>query len=45
MLLFLRLFKTIKGWKVVIKNKMDNPVFVDGEVIPMFHQDEEDYDD
>ena len=29
---------------MVTKNKMDNPVFVDEETIPMVHQDE-DYDD
>ena len=44
MLLFLRLFKTTRKWKVVTKNKMDNPMFVDEETIPMVHQDE-DYDD
>ena len=27
--------------KVVIKNKMDNPVFVDEEDIPMVHQDDD----
>ena len=31
-------------WKVVTKNKMDNPVYVDEEEIPMVHQDD-DYDD
>ena len=31
-------------WKVVTKNKMDNPVFDNEETIPMAHQDE-DYDD
>ena len=31
-------------WRVVTKNKMDNPVFVDEEVIPLVHQDD-DYDD
>ena len=30
--------------KVVIKNKIDNPIFVDEEAIRMVHQDE-DYDD
>ena len=29
MLLLLRLFKTTRKWKVVTKNKMDNPVFPD----------------
>ena len=29
---------------MVTKNKMDNPIFVDEETIPMVHQDE-DYDD
>ena len=27
-----------------LENKMDNPVFVDEEDIPMVHQDEDDYD-
>ena len=31
-------------WKAVTKNKMDNPIFVDEETIPMVHQGE-DYDD
>ena len=31
-------------WKAVTKNKMDNPVFVDEEDIPLVHQDD-DYDD
>ena len=43
--LFLRLFKTTRRWEVfTIKNKMDNPVFVDEETVGMVHQDE-DYDD
>ena len=33
-----------RKWKVVTENKMDNPVFVDEETIPMTHQNE-DYDD
>ena len=44
MLLFLRLFKTIRNGKWSLKIKMDNPVLVDEETIPMAHQDE-DYDD
>ena len=43
MLLFLRLFKTTKKWKVNTKNKIDNPRFVDEETIPLV-QDEY-YDD
>ena len=30
-------------WKVVPKNKMDNPIFVDDETIPLVQ--DEDYDD
>ena len=30
-------------WKVVTKNKMDNPIFVDDEAIPLVQ--DEDYDD
>ena len=30
-------------WKVVTKNKMDNPIFVDDETIPLVQ--DEDYDD
>ena len=30
---------------VTTKNKMDNPIFINEEDIPMVHQDEEDYDD
>ena len=37
--LFLRLFKTNQKRKVVIKNKMDNPRFIDEETIPLV-QDE-----
>ena len=33
-----------QGWKVVTKNKMGNPVFVNEEDIPMVHEDD-DYDD
>ena len=44
-LLFLRLFKTTKIWKVVTKNKMDNPRFIDEEDISLIHQDDDDYDD
>ena len=43
MLLFLRLFKTTKKWKVYTKNKMDNPRFVDEETVPLVQ--DEDYDD
>ena len=42
-LLFLRLFITTRKWKVVTKNKMDNPRFVDEETIPLVQ--DEDYDD
>ena len=31
-------------WKVVTKNKMDNPRFIDEDTIPLVHQDE-DYDE
>ena len=30
---------------VTTKNKMDNPMFVNEEDIPMVHQDDDDYDD
>ena len=42
-LLFLRLFKTTKIWKVVTKNKMNNPRFTDEEDISLIHQDDDDY--
>ena len=32
-------------WKAVIKNKMDNPRFIDEEDIPLIHQNDYDYDD
>ena len=42
MLLFLRLFKTTRKWKVDTKNKMDNPRFADEETISLAQ--DEDYD-
>ena len=44
MLLFLCLFKTIRNEKQSLEDKMDNPMFVDEDTIPMVDQDE-DYDD
>ena len=44
MLLFLCLFKTIGNEKQSLEDKMDNPMFVDEDTIPMVDQDE-DYDD
>ena len=38
--LFLCLLNTTRNGKVVL-NKMDNPMFVDEEDIPMVHQDED----
>ena len=35
----------MKKYHLVIKNKMNNPVFVKEKDIPIAHQDEEDYDD
>ena len=43
--LFLRLFKTTRKYFWTLKIKIDNPMFVNEEGIPMVHQDEEDYDD
>ena len=43
MLLFLRLFKTTRKWKVDTKNKIDNPRFVDKETIPLAPDDDFDY--
>ena len=46
MLLFFTFVQDNQKWKVVTKNKMDNPIFVDEETIPMVHQDHgEGYDD
>ena len=42
MLLFLRLFKTTRKWKVDTKNKMDNPRSVDEKTISLAQG--EDYD-
>ena len=42
MLLFLCLFKINQRWKVVTKNKLDSPRFVDKETIPLVQ--DEDYD-
>ena len=42
-LLFLRLFKTTRKWKVNTKNKIYNPRFVDEETIPLVQN--EYYDD
>ena len=41
--LFLYLFKVKRKWKVVTKNKMDNPKYADEETIPLVQ--DEDYDD
>ena len=41
--LFLYLFKVKRKWKVVTKNKMDNPKYADEEIIPLVQ--DEDYDD
>ena len=41
-LLFLRLFKVTRKWKVVTENKIDNPRSVDEETIPLVQ--DEDYD-
>ena len=46
MLLFFTFVQDNQKWKVVTKNKMNNPIFVDEETIPMVHQDDgEGYDD
>ena len=42
--IYLRLFNTIGNGKWSLKNKMDNPRFIDEEDIPLVHLDE-DYDD
>ena len=42
-MLSLRLFKYNQKWKVVTKNKIYNPRFIDEENIPLVH--DEDYDD
>ena len=45
MLLFFTFVQDNRRWKVVtINKKMDNPIFVDEEDIPLVHQDD-DYDD
>ena len=45
MLLFFTFVQDNKRWKAVTKNKkMDNPIFVDEEDIPLVHEDD-DYDD
>ena len=45
MLLFFTFVQDNKRWKAVTKNKkMDNPILVDEEDIPLVHQDD-DYDD
>ena len=44
MLLFFTFVQDNQKWTVVTKNKMDNAIFADEEIIPMVHQDE-DYDD
>ena len=43
MLLFLRLFKATRKWKMDTKNKMDTHRFVDEKTIPLVQ--DEDYDD
>ena len=42
MFYFLRLFKANQKWKVVTKNKIDNPRFLNEEEIPLVQ--DEDYD-
>ena len=45
MLLFFTFVQDNQRWKTVTKDKkMDNPIFVDEEDIPLVHQDD-DYDD
>ena len=43
MLLFFTFVQDNQKWKMVTKNKMDNPIFIDVETIPLVHQNE-DYD-
>ena len=44
MFLFFKFVQDNQKWKVVTKNKMDNPRFIDEGDIPMLHQND-DYDD
>ena len=41
--LFSRLFKVTRKWKVITKNKMDNPRLVDEETIPLVQDESYDY--